>query len=804
MLMDFRVAIRAYLRQPGFTIVVLLTLGLGIGANTAMFSLVNAVLLEPLPYARPDRLVHLWETQRTDPSLRQASSYPTFMELRSQRDVFAALEGYDGTNVTVSDATGAEMVQGTRVTSGFFAMLGTAPVRGRSFELADDIPNGTNAVILSHGFWLRRFAGDPSIVGKTVSIDGVPYSIRGVLPESFRFGESDVWLPLGRNEETRGQRFNHFVRVVGRLRDGVTLEQASRRTSDMMRALGTEYAATNGGLDVVVTPLHETIQGSGARPLLVLFGAVAIVLLISCANVANLVLARTIERSRELAVRSAIGASRARVVRQLVTENLVLALGGALLGAAMAVAAVQVIVSSLPARMFGQMPLLRDASVDVRALVFTIAVAVLTGVLFGLAPAILTARRSAADLLRADARAGTGKGRYRVRDALVATEIALTLILLLGAALMGRSVLALLDVNPGFSAERVAIVRVPLAGPAYESNDRRTQFFDELVRRVRALPGVEAVGAISSAPLQGGGTNTYRVDGSPDVRASERLAATTRAVAGEYFQALRIPVIDGRPVGPQDDLRSPYAVAISQSLARRVFGDRRAVGQRIRFYHWQDSAWTIVGVVGDVATDRLDEPGQPTIYYYHLQGPANRMSIMARGTNADAGALIAAMRREVRAMDLSIPVYSVETMVDRLARSPAVDTRRFVLVMLGAFAVAALLLAVVGLYGIIAYAVTQRTRELAIRIALGAETVDVLALVLRGGLRLVAIGIAVGVVAATGLTRGLSSLLFGVPAFEPWTYVAVAALLAVVAVIASYVPARRATRVDPAGVLRAD
>ncbi len=369
---------------------------------------------------------------------------------------------------------------------------------------------------------------------------------------------------------------------------------------------------------------------------------------------------------------------------------------------------------------------------------------------------------------------------------------------------MGRSLFALLRVNPGFTADGIAIVRVPLAGPAYDDRQRQLRFFEDLLRQLRGVPGIEAVGAISSAPLQGGGANTFHVDGAPEPRASDRLSATTRAVAGDYFGALHIPVLSGRPVGPQDDMHAPYAVAISQSLARRLFGDRRAVGQRIRFYHWQDSAWTIVGVVGDVATDRLDEPGQPTIYYSHFQGPSNRMSIVARASRSDPQSLIVAMTREVRALDPALPVYSAETMSDRITRSPAVESRRFVLFMLGGFALAALLLAIVGLYGVIAYTVTQRGRELAIRIAFGAESRDVLALVLRGGLGRVAIGISVGSLVALGLTRTLASLLFGVRAVDFATYALVSGLLLVVAIVACYVPARRATRLDPADVLRSE
>jgi putative ABC transport system permease protein len=751
--------------------------------------------------------VQLWETHRGDVSSQSEASYPDFLDWRRERDLFAALEGYDETNVTVSDASGAEMVMGSRVTSGFFRMLGVSPRRGRSFGPEDDVSGGTRAVILSHGFWTRRFGANPDVVGRSVTIDGVPYEIRGVLPAQFSYapvGDAAVWLPIGRSAETRAQRFNHWVRVVGRLRDGVTVDAARHRMADVMRTLAAQYPESNSGRGVLITPLPEVVRAGIERPVLVLFGAVGIVLLIACANVATLVLARSIERGREIAVRSAIGASRGRLLRQLLTENLVLALAGAVLGAWVAKEGVRLLVAAVPEAMFSQMPSLREASVDGAALGFTIAVAIGTGIIFGLAPAVLSSRRSAAELLRSDSRAGTGRARHRLRDALVMSEIALTLVLLVGATLMGRSLLALLRVDPGFTAERVATVRAALAGPSYADGTRQQLFFEELLPRVRSLPGVEAVGAISSPPLQGGGTNTFHVDGAPEPPPASRPEATTRAVAGDYFSALRIPLIEGRALSSHDDLKAPYAVVISESAARRLFGARSAVGERLRFYAWQDSAWTIVGVVGDVKTDALDAPAAATIYYSHLQGPANRMSIVARTAGADPSALIPAMRREVQAMDPKIAVYAASTMVERIERSQAVYSRRYLLVLLGSFAAAALLLAIIGVYGVIAYAVTQRTREIAIRIALGARSREVLTLVLRSGLRLVAAGIAVGAVAALALSRTLSSLLFGVHPADVWTYGLASLLLVLVAVAASYVPARRATRFDPAMALRSE
>lgn len=803
---DIKFAVRTLRRSPTFTSVAVFTLTLGIGANTAIFSIVNAVLFRPLPYVKPDRLVNVWETKRGDVSARSSASYPDLLDWRREQSLFAAVEGYDEANLTVSDADGGAMVRGARVTSGFFAMLGVSPRYGRSFDNDDDVGGGTPAVILSHGYWTRQFAADPAVIGRSLRVDGSLLEIRGVLPPMFNFppaGDADLWLPAGRSDAVRAARSNRWLNVVGRLRDGATVEQARDRLIDVMRILASEYPETNGGRGALVTPLREEITAGVEQPLLVLFGAVGIVLLIACANVASLVLTRSIERDREIALRSALGASRARIVRQLVTESLVLALAGAILGTWLAVGGVHLLVHAMPPAMFERIPSLRNASVDLTALLFTLVVTIGTGIAFGFAPALLASRRSAAEMLRSGSRAGAGKAQHRLRDTLVTAEIALTLVLLVGATLMGHSLIALLRVDPGFVAERVATVRVALAGPVYADDARQQRFFEELLDRVRALPGVEGSGAISNLPLQGGGSGAFRVDGAPPPPAGARPEATMRSVAGDYFSALRIPVTEGRPLGTRDDRTSAYAVVINASLARHLFGARSAVGERLRFFERSDSAWTIVGVVGDVKTGRLDQPAVPTIYSSHLQLPENRMSIVAR-TSGDAASLVASIRHEVYELDPSVAVFSSGTMNEQIARSPAVSARRYPLVLLGAFAVTALLLAISGVYGVIAYAVTQRAREIAIRIALGAGARDVLALVMGAGFRIIGAGIVIGTVTAFLAARALSSLLYGVTAADGTTYGAAALLLIVVGAIASYLPARRAMRLDPAIALRGE
>ena len=546
---DARLALRSYARQPGFSMVVLLTLGIGIGANTAIFSIVDSVLLRPLPFARADGLVHLWETRNGDQADLTEASYPDFLDWRAESRVFAAVEAYDPTNVTVATPEGGDMVSGARVTAGFLPMLGVPPLLGRTFEVNDDRPGGTHAVVLSHAYFQRHFGGDARVVGRSVVINGVAHEIRGVMPERFSFapaGEIDVWLPLARSETVRAQRFNHWVNAVARLRDGVTMEAASERMRGVMTRLAAEHPETNAGRGALLRPLRDVFAEQIERPLLVLFGAVALVLLIACANVASLVLARSMERAHEMALRSAIGASRTRIVRELLAESLVLSLAGAALGAVLAVAGIRVLVAAIPPGMVDASTAAR-ATLDVTALGFTAAVAVATGLLFGIAPAVLASRAAPADLLRSDARVGTAHSRHRVRDGLVATEIALTLVLVIGAALMGRSVLALLRLDPGYDADRVATVRVAVAGPRYEDPARQTALFEQLVTRARVVPGVLEAGAISSPPLQGGARTRSTSTANPSLpprngRRPRRAlwpAATSRRCASQSSRAAR-------------------------------------------------------------------------------------------------------------------------------------------------------------------------------------------------------------------------------------------------------------------------
>jgi putative ABC transport system permease protein len=804
---DLRFAARVLRRQPGFTVVVLLTLTVGIGANTAIFTVVDAALLRPLPYREPERLVHLWETHRGDVSDRSEASYPDFLDWRAQSRAFAAIEGYDETNLTVT-ADGAEplMLRGARVTPGFFPMLGVTPARGRAFIPEESVAGGAPVVLLTHGFWRRRFGGDPQVIGRSLTLDRRPFTVIGVLPRDFHFApvdDAELWLPIDPAAQRTSERFNHWLNVVARLGPGVTLDGASSDLSTVMRRLGAQYPETNAGRGIGIVPLRDEIVGAVRPTLLVLFGAVGCVLLVACVNVAGLVLARSAARGREIAVRSALGAERGRIVRQLLVESALLAVAGGVLGAVTAQLGVRLIVAALPAEITNGMPYLQYLRVDGVVLAYAAGLAVAAGLLSGLAPALYVSRPSTTELLRRGGRGGSGGAKPRLRGALVAAEIALTMVLLVAAGLMTRSLGQLLRVDAGFDAEHVLTARVALSGAAYDSAERQQRFFEALVGRVAALPGVRAAGAVLHVPLVGGGTNTFRAEGRPEPDPANRPEATMRGVAGDYFRAMAIRVVAGRSFTDRDRAGASPVLVVSAGLARRLFREgASAIGQQLRFYAFPESAWTIVGVVGDVKTGRLDAEAPPTIYYPHLQGAQNRMSIVAR-TVGDPAALAGAVRREVRALDPTVPVYQVRTMEEQVARSPAVFARRLPLRLVGAFAATALALAVVGIYGLVTYTVAQRTQELGIRIALGAQRRNILTLVVREGALLAAVGVSIGLVVALWATRMLGSLLYGVGAADPLTYVAVAVLLGGVALVASYVPARRAARIDPMVALRA-
>ena len=801
---DLRVTLRMLRKQPGFTAVILLTIALGIGANAAIYTLVDAALVRPLPFREPERLLYLSETRESSTD-RTEASYPDFLDWRAQAPSFEVIEGWDDTNVTISGDGGTEPVrsQGIRTTAGFLPMLGVTPLLGRTFADAEAGPGGAPVVILSEGFWRRRFGGDRQAIGRTLGIDGTARTIIGVLPAGFHFapvGTAEVWFPLDRSAETRAQRFNHWLRVVGRLRPGATEEGARSELATVMQRLGAQYPESNAGRGIAVVPLRDMIVGDVRPTLLILLGAVVLVLLIACANVASLLLARALARGREMAVRAALGGGRGRLVRQLLTESLFLSAAGAVLGVGLGHFALRGLLGVVPESFRLSMPYLEQLSVNGRVLGYLAGIAIATGVGFGLVPALAATRPALASLLSGDRRATGGVARSGMRNALVTFEVALTVVLLVGAGLLTRSLTRLMDIDPGFDPSRSLTVRVALAGQAYEGPTARRRFFEDLLERARTIPGVERVGAVSSLPLNGGGTNSFHVDGLPEPDPARRPEAVTRGVAGDYFEATGIRLIDGRVFTARDDSTAPQAILINQSLARQL-GPGQAVGKRFRFYAWADQPWTVVGVVADVKTNELDREIPPTVYYSHLQGNVNRMSLVARSA-LEPAALEAALRRAVFAIDPTLPVYAVRTMEEEITSSAAVRARRYPLTLLGGFAAVALVLAVVGIAGVINYSVSQRTREIGIRVALGARRSMILSLIVRQGVRLALTGVLIGVGFALLSTRWLSAVLYGVAPTDSATFLGVSAGLLAVAVAASLVPAARAARVDPAVTLR--
>jgi predicted permease len=800
---DIRYAARGLGHRPGFTAVVLTTLALGIGANTAIFTVVDAALLRALPYEQPDRLVHLWESSPAGTD-RSEASYPDFQDWERGQTVFEGLAGYQTNGITLTGRDVPLMVAVTYVTPGFFDVMRVRAAAGRTLHRAHD-RIGDRVAVLGYGFWQREFSGNPGIVGRAITLGGTPYTVVGVLPSSFHFAPAhggELWVLTDLSRPYMTRRGAHWLNTVARLKDGVTLAQAQAATAAVGREIAQRHPDSHTGRSAVVVPLRDEFV-KGIRPLLlVLLSAVSLVLLVACANVAGLLMARASARQQELTVRAALGAGRARIVQQLLTESLLLGTLGGLLGLFVAQVGVRALVNALPRPQRLSMPYLTEVGVDMRVLVYALLVALATGVVFGLMPALPASRAALAPTLRASSRTTTGRRRTG-RNALVIGEFALTLVLLVGASLLTQSLVRLLRVDPGFQAERVLTGAVLLPDTKYRDTTSVRTFFDQLAERTRALPGVVAVGLTSRLPLDWGNSSTYVVAGQPLPAPGERPGASIREVSTGYFETLVIPLIEGRDFGSEDGPNSPRAVIVNRAVAARHFAGKSAIGERIAFdQQGRGPFYTIVGVVGDVPIGQLDETPTPTIYFHHQQAADNGMYIAVR-TATDPASFTAALRGVLRDLDPDLPLAVVSTMERNIANSQSVFMRRYSMLLVGAFAVLALVLSVVGIYGVISYGVVQRTQELGVRVALGAQRRDIVRMILRDGTILAVAGILAGVLAALWVTRFLRSLLYGVEANDPLSYVIPAVVLGGVALIASYIPARRATRVDPLVALRA-
>ncbi len=792
---DLRYALRQLRSHPGFAAVVLLTLGLGIGANTAMFSVVDAVLLRPLPYPEANRLVLL--QGHKEGIGNESASVPDFLDWKAQSRSFSGMTAFAGASLNLAGSEGRppERLIAARVTSDFFRTLGVGPSPGRGFTREEDRAGAGKVVVLGRSLWKDRFGGDPDVIGRAVTLNGEPYTVVGIAAPGFQFPSwAQAWTPVAPQPGSPGQgRRSDFLGVVGRLAPGVTLRTARAEMTAIGRRLERQYPATNTGWSVAVTSLRERIVGDVRPALLVLLGAVGLVLLIACANVANLLLARGAARGRELALRSALGARRGRLIGQLLAESLVLSLLGAALGVLLAYWGTRALVGLDP----GALPRLGEVRIDGLVLLFALGAAVLTAAVFGLAPALRLARPDLRRALVEGGRSSGMRGGGFLDRGLVAGQVAVALVLLVGAGLLIRSFARLEGVDPGFRARGVLTARVSLPESRYPDDPRMREFWNGLLARLGKLPGVTAAGATSDLPLQSGSYLSFRIEGRPAPGPDVVQDAVVCAEGGDYFRSLGISLVRGRLPDARDGPEGRPVAVVDRAMARRYWGHDDPIGDRISF---DGTRWyTIVGIVGDVRTESLDRPGYPHAYLSYRQSPRHGMALTLR-TDGDPAALAGPVRAAVGDIDPTLPVYSVHTMREIVATS--ILGPRFDVVTLGAFAGLALLLALIGIYGVLSYAVTRRLRELGIRMVLGADRGATLRYVLRLGMIPVLTGIAIGLVGALLSVRVLSGLLYGVAPLDPVTFLLVPAALAAVAALACWIPARRATRVDPIHALR--
>lgn len=804
---DVRYGIRMLLKNPGFTIVAVLALTLGIGADSAIFSVVNAVLLRPLPYDESERLVFLSERS---PVLEGMSiAYPNFLDWREQNNAFESIGVYRRQSYNLTGSGEPERLVAGQVSADLFTVLRVNAGSGRVFTNAEDQPGVPPVVVLSHGLWQRRFGGDPGIIGQNLTLDGRSFTVIGIMPSGFLFpSRAEMWTPVGLQAKDPGweSRGNHpGLYAMARLKPGITVEQA-RDDMDIVAAnLEKQYPDSNTGNRATITPALENIVRDIRAELLVLLSAVGFVLLIACANVANLLLARATNRQKEIAIRTALGASRTRIIRQLLTESMLLSFAGGVLGLLLAQAAVKLIVAISP----NSIPRAVEIGLDQRVLAFTVAVSLLTGIIFGLAPALQASKPDLNETLKEAGRGSTGR-RHILRSALVVSEVALTMVLLIGAGLIIRSFYRLQRVDPGFVADHLLTFNVALPQKKYAEGQQRINFYQQLLQNLRALPGVESVGMATGLPLGNNGWQSgFWIEGRPEPPQGQRPLTEVAFVSAGYFDTMKMTLLSGRNFTEQDikpstppdpqhpDFAPPTVNVIDEEFARRYFPDENPLGQQLRF--WGGKV-TIVGIVRRVKMEGLStDSNRVQSYYPYLQNPGGSMSIVMR-TAGDPTALSNEVRQQVLAIDPDQPIYSVQTMGQIWEDSIAPD--RLLLMLLGTFAAVALVLAGVGIYGVMAYSVTQRTHEIGIRMALGARQSNVLGMVVRQGMTLAVAGLAIGLVGAWLATRAMASLLFGVSATDPATFAMISVVLAGVALGACLVPARRATKVDPMVALR--
>ncbi len=807
LLQDVRYGARMFVKNPGFTLIAVLTLALGIGANTAIFSVVNGVLLKPLPYPEPAALVVIYGNFLAMNMLNTVASVPEFVDYKQQTQSFESLGAYQpfSANLAPNDGGEPERVEGGLLTPEMFSVLKAAPYKGRVF-LPEEAQDGRDdVVVLGYGLWQRRFAGDTNLIGRRILINGRSVMVIGVMPPGFAFPQrAELWRPLWFPKEQYDQqrRGARGLWVVARLKPDVSLTEAQAEMDRLSGQLTQQYPRnySERRWRISLTPMLADSIGDVRRPLLVLLGAVAFVMLIACANVANLLLARAVARRGELAVRLALGAQSWRIVRQLLTESLLLAVAGGVVGLLLGVWGVDLLLRVLP----DNLPRFGEVAVDARVLLMTCAVTLLTGVIFGIAPALAGARADIHETLKEGGRSGSaGTNRQRLRNAFVIGEIGLALVLLIGAGLTLKSFWRLQNVDPGFNADGLLTMRLLLPNETHPQPAQRAAFYQQALERVKTLPNVESVSAATRLPMtRDGFSGTISGENSAVGPNDAPVEAEWTWATPDHFKTLGIPLLNGRSFIEADADSAPLVAIVDETFARRFYPNEDPIGKRIKRGRLDSQRpwWTIVGVVRHVRNQRLDITSRVQVYFPFYQEPPSNMSLAVRARAGDPLALSNTVRAAIQSVDRNQPVYSVKTMGQIVAES--VSPRRLALLLLGIFAAVALLLAAAGIYGVVSYAVAQRTHEIGIRMALGAQASDVLKLVFGQGLKLAASGVAIGLAGALALTRLMQDLLFGVQATDPLTFAAIALLLTVVALVACWVPARRATKVDPMIALR--
>jgi len=816
---DIRYALRAFVKNLGFTLAAVLSLAIGIGANTSIFSVANALLLRPLPYEDANRLVILWNRSPGLNITEDWFSTAQYLDIKNGHLGFEQVAIAIGGNYNLTGYGDPERVGVIRASSNLLPMLGVHPARGRLFVPDEDSPGRPATALLTDGMWARRYGRNPQAIGKSITINGLPYEVAGILPASFSlprevlptlYGteQADIFLPLPLAPNASQIRTNEDYNIVGKLKPGVTVARAQAEMDSITARLRHDYPENyppNGGLTFSIVPLQEQVVGNVRQSLLVLLASVGFVQLIACANVANLLLSRAVARKQEMAVRAALGAARTRIIRQLLTESVLLALCGGLLGILISMLSVKWI-HALGTK---SIPRLQDIVIDGRVLLFTSLLSVFSGVLFGLAPALRASRLDLNSILKDASRGSAGSNAVwghgnNLRRLLVVCELALSVVLLIGAGLLIRSFSRLQNVQPGFNPQNVLTFDLTFTGPKYTDEQLILNIYRQLWGCLERLPGVNASGGITSLPLsQAFAWTPITVEGRIPLPGEQFLNADERIVGGRYFEAMGIPLRGGRFFNEQDDIRKPRVVLVDEYMAKQLWPGQDPIGKRIHIVELKsDDPWqTVVGVVGRVKQDSLDSDPRMAFYLSHTQFPSRAMTVALHSSSDPAG-LVSSVRKELRTLDPDLPMYYVRTMRQHVDESLA--RRRFSMLLLGVFAGVALVLATIGMCGVNAYLVSQNTREIGIRVALGATERNILGMVVRHGMTLALSGVAIGLTGAFLLTRLIRSLLFGVAAFDPFTFVGVSLLLALVALLASYISARRAARIDPMVSLRCD